>query len=206
MSEDSRIETLDALSALYGAVNPNSLAKEMPYLTPQYQKWIEAAPFFALASSGPGGLACTPRGDATGQGFSVLDKNTLVIPDRRGNNRLDTLKNIIADPRVALLFLIPGIHETLRINGNAYITTDSKYLDHFRFQGKLPVSAIVVAIETVYFQCARALKRAQLWDSTSQLSKHNVPSAGQMGKGAQPDFDAEAYDGELQARQAATLY
>jgi uncharacterized protein len=206
MPDDSRIETLEALSALYGLANPNSLAKEMSYLTPEYQKWIETAPFFALASSGPGELDCTPRGDATGEVLHVLDKNTLIIPDRRGNNRLDTLKNIITDAKVALLFLIPGINETLRINGNAYITTDCEHLEHFRFRNRLPASVIVVEIETVYFQCARALKRAQLWNTSAWVSNRNVPTAGQMAKGAVPNFDAEAYDDELQDRQNATLY
>ena len=206
MIDTNKIETLDALSELYGPVNPNSLAKETPHLTPEYQKWIEAAPFFALASIGPGGLDCTPRGDAKGQAFKVVDNKTLVVPDRRGNNRLDTLKNIIADPRVALLFFVPGINEALRINGNAHITTNPEILDLFTVQDKLPVSAIVVDIETVYFQCARAMKRAQLWDVSSQIGRKEVPTAGQMTKGAQPDFDAETYDGDLQARQAKTLY
>lgn len=206
MIATSKIETLDALCELYGPVNPNSLAKETPHLTPEYQKWIEAAPFFALASIGPGGLDCSPRGDAKGQAFQVVDNKTLVVPDRRGNNRLDTLKNIIADPRVALLFLVPGINEALRINGNAHITTNPEILERFAVEDKLPVSAIVVDIETVYFQCARAMKRAQLWDISSQISRNEVPTAGQMSKGAQPEFDAETYDGDLQARQAKTLY
>lgn len=206
MPTGNRIETLEALGALYGPVNPNSLAKETAYLTPEYQKWIEVAPFFALASIGPDGLDCTPRGDATGQAFHVLDKKTLIIPDRRGNNRLDTLQNIIADPRVALLFLIPGINETLRINGRAYVTISPDYLECFRVGDKLPVSAIVVEIEAVYFQCARALKRAQLWNSASHVSKEDVPTAGQMTRAAKPDFDADTYDGGLQARQDATLY
>ncbi len=206
MADNSKIETLEALSALYGPANPNSLAKETPHLTPEYRKWIEASSFFALASIGSGGLDCSPRGDAKGQAFQVVDTKTLVIPDRRGNNRLDTLKNIIADSRVALLFLVPGINETLRINGTAHITADLKILELFTIQNKLPVSAIVVHIETVYFQCARALKRAQLWEISSQISKNEVPTAGQMSTGAQTDFDAEAYDGGLQARQARTLY
>ena len=206
MMKNNKIETLEELSALYGPANPMSLAKETPHLTPAYQKWIEAAPFFALASVGPGGLDCTPRGDAKGHAFQVLDDKTLVIPDRRGNNRLDTLKNIIADPRVALLFLVPGINETLRINGNAHITTKPEILEFFKAQNKLPISAIVVDIDAVYFQCARALKRAQLWDVSSRVRQNEVPTAGQMSKGAQPGFDADAYDGKLEARQAGTLY
>ncbi len=206
MIDHNKIETLDALCELYGPANPMSLAKETPHLTPEYQKWIEAAPFFALASVGPGGLDCTPRGDTKGQAFQVVDNKTLVIPDRRGNNRLDTLKNIIADPRVALLFLVPGINEALRINGNAHISANPDVLEPFEVQNILPASAIVVNIDAVYFQCARALKRAQMWDISSQVTRGQVPTAGQMSKGAQPGFDADAYDGDLEARQARTLY
>ncbi len=206
MSDAYSINDLDTLTGLYGSVNANSLAKETSQLTPTYRKWLEMAPFFALASVGPGGLDCTPRGDAEGLGLQILDDRTVVIPDRRGNNRLDTLKNIINDPRVALLFLIPGINETLRINGRARITVDPGLLDRFLYQGKKPVTAIIVDIDAVYFQCARALKRAQLWQNPSEATLQNVPTAGQMTRGALPDFDAETYDANLEARHRETLY
>jgi uncharacterized protein len=194
------------LEALYGPVNANSLAKETAGLTPEYRRWIEASPFFAIASAGAGGLDCSPRGDAKGQPFRVLDERTLAIPDRRGNNRLDTLKNILADPRVALLFLIPGIDETLRINGRAAISADPELIDSFAVGDQKPAAVILVEIDAVYFQCARALTRAKLWDPQRHARREDVPTAGQMTRGAEPGFDAQAYDAALGPRQKATLY
>lgn len=206
MCRPHAITSLEALEALYGKVNPNSLAKETSGLTPEYRRWIEAAPFFALASAGPGGLDCSPRGDAESELFRILDDRTLAFPDRRGNNRLDTLKNILADPRVALLFLIPGIDETLRINGRATITTDPELIEAFAVGGSRPATVIVVEIDAVYFQCARALARARLWDPEARIDRAAVPTAGQMTRGAAPEFDAEGYDTALPARQKVTLY
>jgi uncharacterized protein len=200
------INTLPELLALYGEVNPNSLRKEAPQLTPAYRKWIEAAPFFAIATSGPGGLDCSPRGDAPGQLFHVLDDKTIAIPDRRGNNRLDTLKNLVADPRVALLFLLPGFNECVRINGRATLTTDPEMRARFDMDGKLPVTVIVVTIDTVYFQCARALMRSRLWDPSSYAQRSDIPTAGEMTKSAMPEFDAESYDAALLKRQLGSLY
>ncbi|MGI9463795.1 MAG: MSMEG_1061 family FMN-dependent PPOX-type flavoprotein, partial [Aestuariivirgaceae bacterium] len=131
---------------------------------------------------------------------------TLAIPDRRGNNRLDTLRNIITDPRIALLFLIPGINETLRINGQARIVTDPELIDSFAVGDKKPATVIIVEVGSVYFQCARALKRAQIWSPDTHAHREDVPTAGQMTKAAAPDFDADTYDAELPARQKATLY
>jgi PPOX class probable FMN-dependent enzyme len=200
------ISDLDDLKQLYKAVNPISLAKETQFLTPEYQRWIEAAPFFALASVGEGGLDCSPRGDKPEQLFRILDERTIAIPDRRGNNRIDTLTNIVGDPRVAMLFLLPGVDETLRINGRAYITTHSGLLDYFEVAGKKPASVVVVKIDVVYFQCARALTRAKLWDVDSFCDPAHVPTAGQMTRAAKGDFDSEAYDAELRGRQKATMY
>jgi len=200
------IITLEGLTALYGPTNPISLAKETSYLTPEYRRWIEASPFFALASIGKGGLDCSPRGDSSEQLFHILDDRTLVIPDRRGNNRLDTLKNIVVDPRVALLFLLPGIDETLRINGQAHLTTDPALMGRFEIKGTKPATVVVVEIEAVYFQCARALTRARLWDADIQLDRTDAPTAGQMIKSARADFDAAAYDAELSKRQKGSLY
>ncbi len=201
-----RITTLEALESLYGAANPTSLAKEATALTPEYRRWIEASPFFTLASSGPGGLDCSPKGDAAGQLFRVLDDRTIALPDRRGNNRLDTLRNILADPRVALLFLIPGINETLRINGRAAISADPELIESFAVGDKRPATVILVEIDAVYFQCARALARARLWDVGTLSDRQDVPTAGEMIRGASGPFDAEAYDRELRARQKSSLY
>lgn len=200
------VTTLAKLAALYGEVNQNSLRKEVPRLTPEYRRWIEAAPFFAIATSGPGELDCSPRGDQPRDLFHVLDDATIAIPDRRGNNRLDTLKNLVSDPRVALLFLLPGINECLRINGRARLTTEEALRQSFAMDGKLPVTVIVVAIDAVYFQCARALIRSKLWDPTTQVPKSAVPTAGEMTKSADPEFDAASYDAALLKRQLGSLY
>ena len=206
MSDHAYITSVGDLEALYGSVNPISLVKETSFLTAAYREWLEKAPFFALASVGEGGLDCSPRGDTAGQLFQIADEQTLIIPDRRGNNRLDTLKNIIGDPRVALLFLIPGINETLRINGKARLTNDANLLDQFAVAGKKPLTVIIVEIDAVYFQCARALTRSDLWNGKTQITRKDAPTAGQMTKSAFSDFDAETYDAELVARQNRTLY
>lgn len=200
------VTTLDELAALYGPINPISLRKEVAHLTPAYRSWIERAPFLAIATSGPGGLDCSPRGDTVGHVMRVIDDKTIAIPDRRGNNRLDTLKNIVVDPRVALLFLVPGINETLRVNGRARVITDETLRASFAVDGKLPVTVIVVSIQAVYFQCARALIRSALWDGKHHATKDEVPTAGAMTKAADAEFDAATYDAQLLARQKASLY
>lgn len=200
-----RIDTLAELEALYPRAADASVRKELPALNALYREIIAASPFATIASSGPGGLDCSPRGDSAGF-VKVLNDRTLAMPDRRGNNRLDTLRNIVVDPRVALLFLIPNYNETLRVNGTAYLTVDEKMLETFTVNGKKPVTAIVIEIQTVYFQCARALKRSQLWDREAHPDVGSLPSAGTLIKSAIDDFDAEAYDAQLHERQRQTLY
>ena len=190
---------------LYGPPKPAALTKETDRLTPAYRRLIEAAPFAVLASLGPDGLDASPRGDAPGF-VRVLDDRTLALPDRRGNNRLDTLRNLVADPRVALLFLVPGVDETLRVNGRATITIEPTLLESFAVDGKAPVTVLRIEIETVYFQCARALIRSRLWDPGAHAERKALPSAGTMLKDAREDFDADAYDADLPERQRATLY
>jgi len=206
MTDPHAIDDLDALKALYGEPNPRSLTKETRTLTPAYMVWLERSPFFAIASSGADGLDCSPRGDATGHLLEVLDERTIAFADRPGNNRIDTLQNIVRDPRVGLLFLIPGINETLRINGRARITTDPALMARFEMNGKQPVTVIVVDVDAVYFQCARALMRSGLWNADAIAGKDDVPTAGQMLKGAEADFDAEAYDANAAARLKGNLY
>ena len=138
--------------------------------------------------------------------FEIVDDKTIVIPDRRGNNRLDTLRNIVSDSRVALLFLIPGINESLRINGNATVSADPETLQRFSVDGNLPATVIRVKINAVYYQCARALIRSRLWDAGSHVSRAKIPTAGQMNKAASAEFDAKSYDDALLARQMQTLY
>lgn len=165
------------LEALYGAPSAGAIAKEIDYIHPHYRAMIAASPFMVLATTGPEGLDCSPRGDPAGF-VHVVDDKTLLIPDRRGNNRADSLRNIIRDPRVALLFLIPGVGETLRVNGQAVISTDPALLARFEYRGTLPRSVIAVTADRVYFQCPKALVRSELWNAERQVSRSSLPSTG----------------------------
>lgn len=200
------ITTLEALCARYESPAEASLRKETDALTPAYRQWIEASPFCVLASAGNEGLDCSPRGDRPGTLLEVVDDTTLLLPDRRGNNRLDTLRNLVEDPRVALLFFVPGTAETLRVNGRARITVAPALLERFEVDGKKPQTVIEVRIERVYFQCARALVRSALWNADSVVGRDRIPTAGEMIRSAVPAFDAETYDRALPARQKQTLY
>ena len=206
MNDPHAITDLAALTALYGEPGITSLAKEVDHVHPHYRAIIERAPFAVLATVGPSGLDASPRGDPPG--FVVVDDaKTLLMPDRRGNNRLDSLRNIVADPRVALLFLLPGIGETLRVNGRATLSTEPALLQRFVMDGKPPACVLRIAVETVFFQCARAIKRAQLWDPASHVARDALPSPGTiLAELSRDAVDGTAYDRDLQARQAATLY
>jgi PPOX class probable FMN-dependent enzyme len=200
------ITTVADLETLYGEVNKGSLMKETDRVVPEYRAFIEAAPFAALATRGPEGLDCSPRGD--GPGFvQVRDEKTLLMPDRRGNNRIDSLKNIVRDPNVALLFLIPGIGETLRVNGRAAISIDPDLLESFAIDGKAPKSVLVVTVEAVFFQCARAILRSELWNPKKHVARGSLPSAGQiLAALSNNQLGGESYDRDLPERQRTTLY
>jgi len=206
LSESHRITDVESLEKLYGAPSGAAVQKEIDHLHPHYQRLIAASPFFVLATGGPDGMDASPRGDAPG--FVVVgDERTLLIPDRRGNNRVDSLRNIIGNPRVALLFLIPGVGETLRVNGRAEISTDPALLGRFSVEGKLPRSVIVVHVDTVFFQCARAIFRSKLWDPAQHIERRSLPSLGtivaDVSKGS---FDAKKYDEGLYDRLKSGLY
>src|SRR5262245_24563034 len=200
---DHRVTTLEGLEKLYGDVYPPAKAKVTDRIMPSYRKLIEAAPFFALASNGPDGLDCSPRGDPAGF-VKVADEKTLLVPDRRGNNRIDTLRNLVHDPRVALLFLIPGCSETIRVNGRAQICTDPELCKSFEIQGKAPRCVIVVTVDRVYFQCAKAIVRSELWDPASEIDRKTLPTSGTIlagisgGKIGGPEHD-RAYPERLKA-------
>ena len=206
MTDSSHITSLSALEALYGEVNEASLLKETDRVILEYRAFIEASPFVALATRGPEGLDCSPRGD--GPGFvRVQDEKTLLLPDRRGNNRIDSLKNIMRDPQVALLFLIPGVGETLRVNGRAAISVDPALLESFAVDGKAPKSVLVITVEAVYFQCARAIVRSDLWNPAKHVARNTLPSAGQiLAALTDSRVGGEAYDKALPERQRQTLY
>jgi len=171
------ITGMDELKALYDQPTDVSIAKEIDHVSDHYRAFIEVAPFFALATVGPEGLDCSPRGDAPGF-VRVADPKTLLVPDRRGNNRIDSLRNIMRDPRVALLFLIPGIGETIRVIGRATLSIDPDLLASFAVNGKAPNCVIVVAVEHVFYQCTKAIVRSQLWDPARHVDRKTLPTAG----------------------------
>lgn len=194
------------LAALYGTPSEPALRKEVDHIPPVYRAFIEVAPFVALATAGPGGLDVSPRGDPPG--FVVVsDERTLLIPDRRGNNRTDSLRNLIHDPRLALLFLIPGVGETLRVNGRGAISVAPELLARFPAQGKLPRSVIIVSVDRVYFQCQKALVRSDLWNPEKRLPRSALPSTGTilaaLTDGA---VGGAAYDAAYPERLRQTIY
>ncbi len=195
-----------SLRALYGMPSGGAVLKQVDHLHPHYQAMIRAAPFAVLATSGPNGVDTTPRGDAPGF-IEIADDRTLLLPDRKGNNRIDALRNIVANPHVSLLFLIPGVGETLRVNGTARISTDPALLDRFVVNGKTPMTVLVISVTTVFFQCAKAVIRSRLWDPAAQAPKGTVPSSGTILKDiTEGAFGGDQYDRDLPQRLAATLY
>jgi len=175
----SIVTTIDELEAIYGFPGETSTAKVADRVTPSYRALIERSPFAVLATCGPEGLDCSPRGDVAGF-VRIHDEKTLMMPDRRGNNRIDSLRNIVRDPRIALLFLIPGSGNTLRLNGRAFVSVDFELLSSFEMDGKAPRSVIVITIEEVYFQCARAILRSDLWNPDKRVDPKSLPTPGRI--------------------------
>jgi PPOX class probable FMN-dependent enzyme len=173
------LSTVEELDALYGHPNEAATVKEVHWVTPKYRAMIAAAPFAVLGTVGPQGLDCSPRGDSPGF-VRVHDRTTLMMPDRRGNNRLDSLRNIMRDPRVALLFMIPGVGNALRVNGRAQLTVDAQLRESFAVAGKQPRSVMVISVESIYFQCARAVLRSDLWNPQKYVDPARLPTAGQI--------------------------
>ncbi len=200
------VTTLDQLEALYDKPFGPSLVKEIDHVNAHYRAFIEAAPFFAMATCGADGLDCSPRGDPPGF-VRVRDEKTLLIPDRRGNNRIDSLRNLLDDPRVSLLFLIPGCGETIRVVGHAAISTDPALCRSFTIDGKAPRCVVVVTVERVYYQCAKAIVRSKLWDPATRIERESLPTPGTIlagiTKGAMggPEHDRTAPE-----RLKATIY
>lgn len=200
------IRSVEELEAIYGRPAAASTVKEVDRITPAYRALIEASPFFILATAGPEGLDASPRGDR-GPAVRIADDRTLMIPDRRGNNRIDSLRNIVRDPRVALLFLIPGSGTTLRVNGRATLTADADLCAGFAVDGQAPRTVILVAVDTVYFQCARAVLRAGLWDPALHPDPATLPTPGrilaELSAGA---TGGDAYDRDWPARAAKSMW
>ncbi|WP_445490339.1 pyridoxamine 5'-phosphate oxidase family protein [Rhodopseudomonas sp. RCAM05734] len=176
------IATIEQLEQIYGSfdkIGEATTAKVADWVTPSYRRLIEASPFAALATMGPEGLDCSPRGDLPGF-VRVHDDRTLMLPDRRGNNRVDSLRNIVRDSRVALLFLIPGAGTTLRVNGHAHVSADPDLLASFEVDRKAPRTVVVMRVEEIYFQCARAIVRSALWNPDSRVDPASLPTPGEI--------------------------
>jgi PPOX class probable FMN-dependent enzyme len=202
----SILTSVAELEALYGLPGEASTVKVTDRIIPEYRAFIEAAPFVALATSGPEGLDCSPRGDLPGF-VRIHDERTLMMPDRRGNNRTDSLRNIIRDPRCAFLFLVPGSGTTLRVNGRAQVDTDAGLCASFAVDGKTPRSVIVMTTEAVYFQCARAIVRSDLWNPDKHVDPRSLPTPGSILAALSADrVGGEEYDRAWPERAKATMW
>lgn len=205
-ANDAVVSSVEQLERLYGEPMPTSLVKEIDHINEGYRKLIEAAPFVVIATSGPGGLDCSPKGDAPGF-VRIVDDKTVMIPDRPGNNRLDGFKNLMSDPRIALLFLIPGCAETLRINGRATVSVDPALRESFAVNGKPARAVLIVAVESIFFHCAKAIVRAKMWDAKSQIDRKSLPSTGTIiAELSGGKMGGDQYDKEAPARIQAALY
>jgi PPOX class probable FMN-dependent enzyme len=203
---DHLITTVEALESLYGETHAAAITKEIDHINGIYRRLIELAPFVAVATGGPGGFDCSPKGDAPGF-VHILDEKTLAIPDRPGNNRLDSFRNLLIDPRIAILFLIPGVGETLRVNGRASISVDPALMDRFVVNGKPPRCVLVVHIDSIYFHCSKAIVRSKLWDPAVQIDRKTLPSTGAMiSELSKGKVDGAAYDRDAPEKIKAMLY
>jgi PPOX class probable FMN-dependent enzyme len=208
LTPDHTISSLEQLEAIYGHPAGPAVIKELDHLTGHYRRFIEESPFVVIATAGPAGdgLDCSPRGDPAGF-VRIVDDKTVMIPDRRGNNRADSLRNIIVDGRIALLFLIPGIGSTFRINGRATLSTDPALCESFTMENKAPRCVIVVTIDTCYTQCPKALIRSKLWDPSLHVSPKAMPTGGEMIQAiTKGEFDGKAYDAAYPQRLKETIY
>jgi len=185
------IETTEELEALYGEAFPGAITKVFPHLTPCYRQWIEQARFLILTTVGPEGTDASPRGDRHCV-VRIQNNKTLWLPDWRGNNRTDSLRNIVRDGRLSLLFMVPGCKNVVRVNGNAVLTADAIATSSFTMNNRHPRSVIIVSINEVYYQCAKALMRSELWQAGDESDR--VPSAGDFLREVEAGFDARAYD------------
>jgi uncharacterized protein len=204
------LTTTAELEAHYGPANERSLRKEIDHVNADYRRFIELSPFVVLATGGPDGLDCSPRGDAPGF-VRILDERTLALPDRPGNNRVDSLHNVVAAPQVGLLFMVPGVGETLRVNGRARVSLDAELLASFAVDGKPPRSVLLIEVDSVYFHCSKAIVRSSLWDPARQVERTQLPSAGEMLRRVNAEqygetFDVERYEADLTERMKKSLY
>lgn len=201
------IDTIEMLERLYGAPSERAVLKQMDRLDAHSRAFIEASPFVLLATCGPvTGVDCSPRGDQAGF-VQVLDERTLLIPDRRGNNRVDSLRNIVEQPAVGLLFLVPGVDESFRVNGQATISVDPTLIDRFVVLGQRPKSVVIVTVQEAFMQCSRAILRADLWNPANRTTREQLSSPGTMlAAHTGGRVDADEYDAYVRDTVPETLY
>jgi len=197
------IESVTELETHYGAIPQGAVDKVFDHITPLYRRWIETSRFVLLSTVGPEGTDASPRGDSD-EAVRLVDPKTVWLPDWRGNNRLDSLKNIVRDGRVSLLFMVPGSDNVVRINGSAVLTADGEITGQFQRQGKLPQTVVVITVGEIYFQCAKALMRSRLWTSRDESAA--LPTAGEFLKEGMPGLDARAYDDSYETRAKEQLW
>jgi PPOX class probable FMN-dependent enzyme len=205
----NKITTLEQLENHYDKASERAIWKEIDYISPHYQAFIEASPFLILATYGEKGVDCSPRGDPAGF-VRVPSERQILIPDRRGNNRLDSLRNIISNNKVGLIFLVPGAGETIRVSGTAEILTDSELCLSFAINNKAASSVLSISVDKAYFQCQKAIARSGLWNSDNSINRSELPSAGDMVKYfadlRKEEFNNEVYDENYPEHMKKTIY
>lgn len=180
MSDSNLIETLEQLLAHYPEPRASSQAKIQDCLSESMQRWLQRSPFFVLSSIAADGIDCSPRGDMPGKSFRILDERTIAIPDRRGNNRIDTLRNILVNPLVGMVFLIPGIDQALRVRGNAQISVAPSLLETMTLDDETPATVLLISVTAAFVQNARAVRSAELWATESHASPADLPSVHEL--------------------------
>lgn len=200
------ITSIEGLEAIYGTPNLASTAKVADRVTPLYRRFIEASPLVLLATSGPEGLDCSPRGDKAAA-IRIIDEKTLALPDRRGNNRIDSLRNVVRDPRIGLLFLLPGSGTTIRLNGRGVVSIDPDLLDSFAVDEKPPRTVLLITVDELFFQCARAIVRSQLWNPARHIAPGALPTPGDiLAEMSDGEVGGAEYDAAWPARAKASLW
>lgn len=203
---EQQVTSIDELAALYAPPSERVLKKEIDHVDAVGRAFIAASPFLILATGGRTGLDCSPKGDRPGFVEVAEDGRTLLIPDRRGNNRLDSLKNLVEDPRVGLIFFVPGANEMYRVNGRARVNADPALCRRFAVNGKMPTTVIVVTVEQAFQHCAKALVRSNLWKAGSEGRPQGVPTMGDFAAARTPGTDSAAYDADYARRIPNELY
>jgi PPOX class probable FMN-dependent enzyme len=204
--ENASVTAVDELAALYARPSARVLSKEIDHVDAVGRAFIAASPFLVLATGSSQGLDCSPKGDKPGFVQVEDDGRTLLIPDRRGNNRIDSIKNMLEDPRVALIFLVPGANETYRVNGRARVSVDPVLKRRLGVDGKEPTTVIVVTVEQAFQHCPKALVRSNLWKAGTGDRPEGVPTLGDFAAARTPGTDSSAYDADYARRMPSELY